>query len=105
MHAQAGALFYRMTALVGRHLPPCVSPSYFDGFVRRNRPALVAVLDRHLQARRPSPGAARSRSGGRSGPWRRSTPRSSKFEPVSGGAALLLAGSARVGALSAPSDR
>ena len=51
MHAQAEAILDRMTALVGRNLPPGVSPSYFNGFVRRNRPALVAVLDRHLQAR------------------------------------------------------
>lgn len=59
MHAQAEALFDLMTALVGRHLPPGVSPSYFDGFVRRNRPALVAVLDRHLEARQANrPGSS-----------------------------------------------
>ncbi len=51
MQAQAEALFDRMTALVGRNLPPGVSPAYFQGFVRRHRPALVAVLDRHLEAR------------------------------------------------------
>ncbi len=51
MQAQAEAIFDRMTALVGRNLPPGVSPAYFQGFVRRHRPALVAVLDRHLEAR------------------------------------------------------
>jgi hypothetical protein len=28
-----------------------VTPAYFDGFVRRNRTALVAILDRQLAAR------------------------------------------------------
>jgi len=48
---QAEALFDRMAAYVGSNLPPGVSPAYFDGFLRRHRGTLVAVVDRHLQAR------------------------------------------------------
>jgi hypothetical protein len=53
----AEPLFDRMAAYVGSNLPPGVSASYCDGFLRRHRPTLVSVLDRHLRARawRPAP--------------------------------------------------
>lgn len=49
-----------------QRLPPGVTPAYFEGFLRRNRPALVAVLDRQLTARatRYPPGTESPRSSG-----------------------------------------
>lgn len=57
---QAEALFDRMAAYVGSNLPPGVSASYYDGFLRRHRPTLVSVLDRHLRARAARPAPTRS---------------------------------------------
>ncbi len=55
MHASAEAVVDRIIPVVRSRLPPGVSPSYFDGFVRRNRTALVAILDRQLAARTTRP--------------------------------------------------
>ena len=52
MQASAEALFDRMSTLVGSNLPTGVSAAYYQGFVRRNRAQLVAILDRQLRARR-----------------------------------------------------
>lgn len=57
---QAESLFDRMAANVGSNLPPGVSASYYDGFLRRHRPTLVGVLDRHLRARAARPAPTRS---------------------------------------------
>ncbi|MFH1464556.1 MAG: Eco57I restriction-modification methylase domain-containing protein, partial [Pseudomonadota bacterium] len=48
---RAEALLDRIAAVVRGHLPPGVTPEYLDAFLGRHRPALVAVLDRHLAAR------------------------------------------------------
>lgn len=53
MQASAEGLFDRMTAAVGRNLPPGVSPSSFEAFVQ-HRPTLIAVLNQHLQKRNRS---------------------------------------------------
>ncbi|MCB9746737.1 MAG: DEAD/DEAH box helicase family protein [Alphaproteobacteria bacterium] len=55
----AEVLLDRMAGIMRQRLPPGVSPSYFDGFMRRNRPALVRVLDAQLQRRRPHAGLSR----------------------------------------------
>ncbi len=60
----AEAIIDRMTTLVGQRLPPGVTPAYYQGFIRRNRPALVAVLDRHLRARRTGTRSDGPRSSG-----------------------------------------
>jgi len=46
----AESLFDRMSALVAVNLPPGISGAYYRGFVRRNRSALVAILDRQIGA-------------------------------------------------------
>ena len=48
---QAEALLDRMASIVGRNLPPGVTQVYFDGFLRRNRRQLVAILDQQLRGR------------------------------------------------------
>jgi YD repeat-containing protein len=53
MPAPAEALLDRVAPAIRANLPPGVTPAYFDGFLRRNRPQLVAILDQHLRARRP----------------------------------------------------
>ena len=57
----AEALVDRIIPVVRSRLPAGVTPAYFDGFVRRNRTALVAILDRQLAAR-----ATRNPTGSRS---------------------------------------
>ena len=47
----AEVLVDRIATVLRQRLPPGVTPAYFEGFLRRNRPALVAVLDRQLAAR------------------------------------------------------
>ena len=51
MQPTAAALIDRIIPVVRQRLPPGVTPDYFDVFIRRNRPALVAVLDRALTTR------------------------------------------------------
>lgn len=53
----AEALFERMSALVAMHLPSGITPAYYQAFVSRNRPALVAILDQQLRARRNRSGS------------------------------------------------
>lgn len=52
MQPSAEVLVDRIASVMRQRLPAGVTPAYFDGFLRRNRPALVAVLDRQLAARR-----------------------------------------------------
>ena len=52
MQASAEAIFDRMSTLVGSNLPAGVNAAYYQGFVRRNRAQLVAILDQQLRARR-----------------------------------------------------
>jgi superfamily II DNA or RNA helicase/predicted RNA methylase len=47
----AEVLVDRIATVLRQRLPPGVTPVYFDGFLTRNRPVLVAVLDRQLAAR------------------------------------------------------
>ncbi len=63
MHTSAEALVDRIIPVVRSRLPAGVTPAYFDGFVRRNRSALVAILDRQLAAR-----SQRNRTGSSSRP-------------------------------------
>ena len=51
MQPTAEVLVDRIATVLRQRLPPGVTPAYFDGFLRRNRPVLVAVLDRQLAAR------------------------------------------------------
>ena len=51
MQPSAEVLVDRIATVLRQRLPPGVTPAYFEGFLRRNRPALVAVLDRQLAAR------------------------------------------------------
>ncbi len=44
----------RLATILRSNLPPGVTPAYFDGFLRRNRPALITVLDRQLAQRAPN---------------------------------------------------
>ncbi|MCB9679807.1 MAG: hypothetical protein H6737_32170, partial [Alphaproteobacteria bacterium] len=52
MQPTAEVLVDRIATVLRQRLPPGVTPAYFDGFLRRNRPVLVAVLDRQLATRR-----------------------------------------------------
>ena len=52
MQPIAEVLVDRIATVLRQRLPPGVTPAYFDGFLRRNRPVLVAVLDRQLATRR-----------------------------------------------------
>ena len=51
MQPSAEVLVDRIANVLRQRLPPGVTPAYFEGFLRRNRPALVAVLDRQLTTR------------------------------------------------------
>jgi hypothetical protein len=64
MQASAEAIFDRMSMLVGKNLPAGISPSYYQGFVRRNRTQLVAILDQQLRARRNRIGSVPASSSG-----------------------------------------
>ncbi|MFH1467822.1 MAG: SNF2-related protein [Pseudomonadota bacterium] len=48
-------LLAQLLPVVRQHLPPGITPAYLDGFVTRNRPALVAALDRALASRTQPP--------------------------------------------------
>lgn len=48
MQPSAEVLVDRIASVMRQRLPAGVTPAYFDGFLRRNRPALVAVLDHQL---------------------------------------------------------
>jgi superfamily II DNA or RNA helicase len=54
VHPTAPVLVDRLATILRSNLPPGVTPAYFDGFLRRNRPALIAVLDRQLAQRMPN---------------------------------------------------
>jgi len=52
----AEQLLDRIAVAVRQALPPGISPAYLDAFLARQRPVLVAVLQRHLDARKaPAP--------------------------------------------------
>lgn len=51
MAATAERMLDRVSGVVRQHLPPGVTPSYFDAFVARQRPVLVSILARHLAGR------------------------------------------------------
>ena len=48
MQPSAEALVDRIATPLRQPLPPGVTSVYFMGFLRRNRPTLVAVLDRQV---------------------------------------------------------
>jgi hypothetical protein len=54
MDASADARLDRINPVAHFRLPAGVTPAYFDGFVLRNRTALVAVRDRQLAVRATS---------------------------------------------------
>jgi hypothetical protein len=70
----AEVLVDRIATVLRQRLPPGVTPAYFEGFLLRNRPALVAVLDRQLAARstRYPPGTEWTASSWRTSAERRS---------------------------------
>jgi len=45
---RAAAILDHIAAAVRGHLPPSITPDYLDGFLLRNRPALLQVIERHL---------------------------------------------------------
>ncbi len=61
MSAPAEALLDRVAPAIRANLPPGVTPAYFDGFLRRNRPQLVAILDQRLRANRAPPATSTSK--------------------------------------------
>jgi superfamily II DNA or RNA helicase/predicted RNA methylase len=50
----AEVLVDRIATVLRQRLPPGVSPAYFESFLRRNRDALVSVLERQLRQRNRS---------------------------------------------------
>jgi len=48
VHPRAAAILDHIATAVRGHLPPSITPAYLDSFLRRNRPALLQVIERHL---------------------------------------------------------
>ncbi len=48
VHPRAAAILDHIADAVRGHLPPSITPEYLDGFLRRNRPVLLQVIERHL---------------------------------------------------------
>ncbi len=48
VHPRAAAILDHIADAVRGHLPPSITPEYLDGFLRRNRPTLLQVIERHL---------------------------------------------------------
>ncbi len=45
---RAAAILDHIAAAVRGHLPSSITPAYLDAFLRRNRPALLHIIERHL---------------------------------------------------------
>ena len=45
---RAAAILDHIATAVRGHLPPNVTPDYLDGFMRRNRPVLLHIIEQHL---------------------------------------------------------
>ena len=54
MAAAAERMLDQVAGVVRGHLPPGVTPGYFDAFMSRQRPVLVSILSRHLAGRAAS---------------------------------------------------
>jgi len=48
VHPRAAAILEHIADAVRGHLPPSITPEYLDGFLHRNRPLLLQVIERHL---------------------------------------------------------